>query len=89
MKIIYQSDYDFSIKVLTCESVRLWTIVSFPTLILRVDKASFSSPMSHPINLATVIKPEHEKKETNSNELRKNSSSNQTTMKPVMNGTVK
>lgn len=62
MKTIYQSDYDFSIKVLTCESVRFWTIVSFPTLILRVDKASFSSPMSHPINLATLIKPEHEKR---------------------------
>lgn len=61
MKTIDQIYYDFSEKVLTCESVNFWTILSLPTLILRVERASLSSSISHPINLATVIKPEHYK----------------------------
>jgi hypothetical protein len=46
---------------LTCDKDSFWTIVSFPTLILRVDKASLSSPTLQPINFATVVRPEHEK----------------------------
>ena len=45
-------------KYLTCDSFSFCTIVSFPTLILRVDNVSLSSSASHPINLATVNRPE-------------------------------
>lgn len=45
-------------QILTCDKVSFWMILSLPTLILRVDKANLSSPTSHPINLATVVKPE-------------------------------
>uniref|UniRef100_A0A2P2LF09 Uncharacterized protein MANES_04G064300 n=1 Tax=Rhizophora mucronata TaxID=61149 RepID=A0A2P2LF09_RHIMU len=34
-------------------------MLSFPTLIFRVDRASLSFVTSQPINLATVIRPEH------------------------------
>lgn len=47
----------------TCESVSFCTKVSFLTFILRFDRASLRSLMLHPINLATVDKPEN-KKET-------------------------
>ena len=45
-------------SLLTCDRVSFWTILSFPTLILRVDKANLSSPASHPIKLATLSRPE-------------------------------
>lgn len=45
-------------SLVTCDSVSFWTILSLPTLILRVDKASLSSPTSHPINLAALPRPE-------------------------------
>lgn len=45
-------------SLLTWDRVSFWTILSFPTLILRVDKANLSSPASHPIKLATLCRPE-------------------------------
>lgn len=65
-------------RILACESVNFWTIVSLPTLILRVDKARLRSSMLHPINLATVIKAAHKWKITG--EITKSSSSNRPNM---------
>jgi hypothetical protein len=56
--IYNRKDKIFHESLLTWDSVNFWTILSFPTLILRVDKANLSSPTSHPTNLATLYRPE-------------------------------
>lgn len=51
-------------SLVTCDSVSFWTILSLPTLILRVDKANLSSSMSHPTNLAELCRPESKTSES-------------------------
>lgn len=41
----------------TCDCVSFWTILSFPTFILRVDRVNLRSSTSQPINSATCNKP--------------------------------
>jgi len=56
----------------TCVCVNFWTILSFPTFILRVDRVNLRSSMSQPINSATCNKPLEVRKRINVREVLNN-----------------